>query len=103
VEAHPVTIQAADLRQALATGLINALMTSAATGYDVKVWDRMSHFYDTRTWIPKNVTLVNNAAFDQLDKPMQDRSGSLPPPRCAVGGGRRKRPNGTRTSLLFTV
>jgi TRAP-type C4-dicarboxylate transport system substrate-binding protein len=72
VEAHPVTIQAADLRQALATGLINALMTSAATGYDVKVWDRMSHFYDTRAWIPKNVTLVNKAAFDQLDKPMQD-------------------------------
>ena len=72
VEAHPVTIQAADLRQALATGLINALMTSAATGYDVKVWDRMGYFYDTRAWIPKNVTLVNKAAFDQLDKPMQD-------------------------------
>ena len=72
VEAHPVTIQAADLQQALATGLINALMNSAATGYDVKVWDRMSHFYDTRAWIPKNVTLVNKATFDQLDKPMQD-------------------------------
>jgi TRAP-type C4-dicarboxylate transport system substrate-binding protein len=72
VEAYPVTIQAADLRQALATGLINALMTSAATGYDVKVWERMGYFYDTRAWIPKNVTLVNKAAFDQLDKPMQD-------------------------------
>ena len=61
VNAHPVTIQAADLRRALATGLINALMTSAATGYDVKVWDRMGYFYDTRAWIPKNVTLVNRA------------------------------------------
>jgi TRAP-type C4-dicarboxylate transport system substrate-binding protein len=71
-EATPVTIQAADLRQALVTGLINALMTSAATGYDVKVWDRMEYFYDTRAWIPKNVTFVNRAAFDQLDKPMQD-------------------------------
>ena len=70
--ANPVTIQAADLRQALATGLINALMTSAATGYDVNVWDRMGYFYDTRAWIPKNVTLVNRAAFDQLDEPMQD-------------------------------
>jgi len=72
VNAHPITIQAADLRRALATGLINALMTSAATGYDVKVWDRMGYFYDTRAWIPKNVTLVNRAAFDQLDEPMQD-------------------------------
>ncbi len=72
VNAHPVTIQAADLRQALATGLIDALMTSGATGYDVKVWDRMGYFYDTRAWIPKNVTLASRAAFDQLDKPMQD-------------------------------
>ena len=61
-----------DLRQALATGLINALMTSAATGYDVNVWDRMGYFYDTRAWIPKNVTLVNKTAFDRLDKPIQD-------------------------------
>src|SRR6202048_3287432 len=72
VNAHPVTIRAADLRQALGTGLIQALMTSAATGYDVKVWDRMGYFYDTRAWIPKNVTLVNKTAFDRLDKPIQD-------------------------------
>src|ERR1700732_2363210 len=72
VEAYPVPIQAADLRRALATGLINALMTSAATGYDVNVWDRMGYFYDTRAWIPKNVTLVNKTAFDRLDKPIQD-------------------------------
>ena len=40
--------------------------------YDVKVWDSMSYFYDTRAWIPKNVTLVNRAAFDQLDRPTQE-------------------------------
>jgi TRAP-type C4-dicarboxylate transport system substrate-binding protein len=69
VNAHPVTIQAADLRRALATGLINALMTSAATGYDVKVWERMGYFYDTRAWIPKNVTLglVRNQLLDLSD------------------------------------
>jgi TRAP-type C4-dicarboxylate transport system substrate-binding protein len=47
-------------------------MTSAATAYDVEVWDRMSYFYDTRAWIPKNVTLMNKAAFEQLEKSMQD-------------------------------
>ena len=72
VGAYPVTIQAADLRQALATGLINAFMTSVATGYDSKAWETMSYFYDTQAWIPKNVTFVNKAAFDQLDKPIQD-------------------------------
>ena len=72
VDAYPVTIQAADLRQALATGLINAFMTSSATGYDSKAWETMTYFYDTQAWIPKNVTFVNKAAFDALDKPTQD-------------------------------
>ena len=66
-----MTIQAADLPRALATGLINAFMTSSATGFDTKAWETMSYFYDTQAWIPKNVTFVNKAAFDQLDKPMQ--------------------------------
>jgi TRAP-type C4-dicarboxylate transport system substrate-binding protein len=72
VDATPVTIQAADLPQALATGLINAFMTSSATGYDSKAWETMTYFYDTQAWIPKNVTFVNKAAFEQLDKPTQE-------------------------------
>jgi TRAP-type C4-dicarboxylate transport system substrate-binding protein len=72
VDAYPVTIQAADLKRALATGLINALMTSGATGYDVKAWESMSYFYDTQAWLPKNVTFVNKAAFDRLDKSTQE-------------------------------
>jgi len=71
VEAYSVTIQAADLRQALATGLIDAFMTSVATGYDVQVWETMSYYYDTQAWIPKNITFVNKAAFDRLDQPIQ--------------------------------
>src|SRR5262245_44075649 len=72
VGAYPVTIQAADLPRALATGLINAFMTSSATGYDSKAWETMAYFYDTQAWPPKNVTFVNKAAFDQLDKPTQE-------------------------------
>jgi TRAP-type C4-dicarboxylate transport system substrate-binding protein len=71
VGAYPVTIQAADLQQALATGLINAFMTSVATGYDTKAWETMTYFYDAQAWIPKNVTFVNKVAFDQLDAPTQ--------------------------------
>jgi TRAP-type C4-dicarboxylate transport system substrate-binding protein len=72
VGAQPVTIQAAELPQALATGVVNAFMTSGSTGYDSKAWESMTHFYDTQAWIPKNVTFVNKAAFDALDKPTQD-------------------------------
>jgi TRAP-type C4-dicarboxylate transport system substrate-binding protein len=71
VGAHPVTVQAADLPRALSTGLINAFMTSSATGYDSKAWETMAYFYDAQAWIPKNITFVNAAAFEQLDKPTQ--------------------------------
>ena len=37
----------------------------------------MSHFYDTQAWIPKNITFVNKAAFDTLDKPTQAALGRL--------------------------
>jgi len=72
VDAYPVSIQAADLPQALATGLINAFMTSGSTGYDVRAWEKMRYYYDAQAWIPKNVTLVNKAAFDGLDRPTQE-------------------------------
>ena len=72
VGAQPVTIQAAELPQALATGVVNAFITSGATGYDSKAWETMTHFYDVQAWIPKNLTLMNKAAFDALDKPTQD-------------------------------
>jgi len=72
VGAQAVTIQAAELPQALATGVVNAFMTSGSTGYDSKAWETMTHFYDTQAWIPKNLTFVNKAAFDGLDKPTQD-------------------------------
>ena len=72
VGAQPVTIQAAELAQALATGVVNAFMTSGSTGYDSKAWESMTHFYDTQAWIPKNITFVNKAAFDALDKPTQE-------------------------------
>jgi TRAP-type C4-dicarboxylate transport system substrate-binding protein len=72
VGAQVVTVQAADLAQALATGVVNSFITSAATGYDSKSWETMTHFYDTQAWIPKNVTFVNKAAFDKLPKADQD-------------------------------
>jgi TRAP-type C4-dicarboxylate transport system substrate-binding protein len=67
-----VTIQAAELPQALATGVVNSFMSSGGTGYDSKVWETLTHFYDVQAWIPKDATFVNKAAFDALDKPTQE-------------------------------
>ena len=67
-----VTIQAAELPQALATGVVNSFMSSGGTGYDSKAWETLTHFYDVQAWIPKDATFVNKAAFDGLDKPTQE-------------------------------
>ncbi len=72
VGAQSVTIQAAELPQALATGVVNSFMSSGGTGYNSKVWESLKYFYDVQAWIPKDITFVNKAAFDALDKPTQD-------------------------------
>jgi TRAP-type C4-dicarboxylate transport system substrate-binding protein len=72
VGAQGVTIQAAELPQALATGVVNSFMSSGATGYDSKVWESLTHFYDTQAWLPKNMIVVNKEAFEALDKPAQE-------------------------------
>ena len=72
VGAQPVTVQAAELSQALATGVVEATMTSGATGVDSKLYEQLKYYYDTQAWLPKNAVLVNKEAFDKLDKPTQD-------------------------------
>lgn len=72
VGAQALTVQAAELPQALATGVVDSFMSSGATGYDSKVWETLTHFYDTQAWIPNNITFVNKAAFNALDKATQD-------------------------------
>ena len=72
VSAQPVTIQAADLAQALATGTVNSFMSSGATGVDTKVWESVKYFYTVDAWLPKNMLVVSKKAFNGLDKPTQD-------------------------------
>lgn len=71
VGAQPVTIQQAELSQALATGAVNALMTSSATGYDIKINEYIKNFYDTEAWLPKNAVIVNKKSFDKLTEAQQ--------------------------------
>ncbi|MGE0312122.1 MAG: TRAP transporter substrate-binding protein [Lautropia sp.] len=66
-KARPVTIQAAEVAQALATGRINSLVSSAQSGVDYKVWESIKHFTDVQAWLPKNMVIVNKAAFDRLE------------------------------------
>ncbi len=67
VGAQPVTIQAAELSQALTTGVINSYMSSGSTGYDTKTYESIKYWYDTQAWLPKNAIIVNQKAFAALD------------------------------------
>ncbi|MBK0394177.1 TRAP transporter substrate-binding protein [Ramlibacter algicola] len=72
VGAQPVTVQAAELSQAFATGVAESMMTSGSTGWDSKLYEHVKYWYDTQAWLPKNIVIVNKAAFNALDKPTQD-------------------------------
>ena len=67
VGAQPVTVQAAELSQALATGVVESYMSSGSTGADSKTYEHLKYWYDTQAWLPKNAVIVNKAAFDALD------------------------------------
>jgi TRAP-type C4-dicarboxylate transport system substrate-binding protein len=71
VGAQPVTVQAAELSQALATGLVNSYMSSGSTGYDTKTYETLKYWVDTQAWLPKNAIIVNLAAFNALDAATQ--------------------------------
>jgi TRAP-type C4-dicarboxylate transport system substrate-binding protein len=72
VGAQPVTVQAAELTQAMATGVVQSYMSSGSTGFDTKTYEHIKYWYDTQAWLPKNAVIMNKRAFDALDKPTQD-------------------------------
>lgn len=69
VGAQPVTVQAAEVSQAFATGVAESMMSSGSTGWDAKLHEHVKFWYDTQAWLPKNAVIVNKAAFDALDAP----------------------------------
>ncbi|WP_170603923.1 TRAP transporter substrate-binding protein [Ruegeria arenilitoris] len=56
----PVTIEAAEISQAFATGVADAMVSSGSTGYDRKVWESLNYFYEVDAWLPRNYVMVNS-------------------------------------------
>jgi len=69
--AHSVTVQAAELPQALAQGMVDVYMSSSITGLSSHTAEHLKYWIDTRAWLPKNAVLVNKQAFDALDRQTQ--------------------------------
>ncbi len=73
VGAQPLTIQAAELSQALADRRRSIRSCRRAPPESTsKVWETLTHFHTVDAWLPKNMVIVNQQEFDKLDKPTQD-------------------------------
>ena len=60
----PVTIEAAEISQAFATGVADSMVSSGATGYDRKVWESLNYFYEVDAWLPRNYIMVNSDTWE---------------------------------------
>jgi TRAP-type C4-dicarboxylate transport system substrate-binding protein len=67
----PVQVEAAELSQALATGVAEAFISSGSTGYDRKVWEHLSHYYKVNAWLPRNYVMVNKGIWEGLSADTQ--------------------------------
>lgn len=70
--AVPVQVEASELSQALSTGVAESFISSGATGYDRKVWEHLTHWYDVKVWLPRNYVFVNKQAWESLDENTQN-------------------------------
>ena len=68
----PVTIEAAEISQAFATGVADSMVSSGATGFDRKVWESLNYFYEVDAWLPRNYVFVNSDAWNGLDEATQN-------------------------------
>lgn len=66
IGAVPTQIEVPDVPQAFATGRVDSMITSATTGANARAWDFLSHYYDARAFLPKNIVVVNTAALEAL-------------------------------------
>jgi TRAP-type C4-dicarboxylate transport system substrate-binding protein len=70
--ASPTVVQVPEVPQMFATGAIQAMITSSATGTSTKAWEFVKNYYKTSAMHPKNVVVVNQRGFARLPKDQQD-------------------------------
>ena len=67
IGAEAVEIATRDLAAAFTDGRVEAMLMSASTGVQLRVWEYASRFYHVRAWFPKSVVVVNRRALESLD------------------------------------
>ncbi|MBX3606696.1 MAG: TRAP transporter substrate-binding protein [Piscinibacter sp.] len=70
--ATPVDVPMLEVGRAVAEGRIDAMITSAVTGVENRVWDGLKHYYDINAWFPKNIVFAREAALRALPDTARD-------------------------------
>lgn len=94
IGAVPSTVQAAEIPQAFATGIISSMITSATTGADTKSWDYVRNYYDFQAMISRNIVIVNARMFNALDPATQ---------RVFTDAGKRALERGTKKAMELEI
>ena len=89
IGAVPTTVQVPDVPQAFRTGLVDAMLTSGATGVDSQAWDYLQYYYDTQAFLPQNMVIVGKAALGKLDAGEQ---------KAVLGAAKEAEARGWKTS-----
>ena len=71
IGAQPTLVQAAELAQAFATGVVQAQITSAATGVDTQSWDYAKVFTPLGFSMTKNAVFISSRALQGLSEQQQ--------------------------------
>ncbi len=64
--ATPVDVAMVDVGKAVNEGRLDAMITSAVTGVENRVWGPIKYYYEISAWYPKNIVFANAKSFDAL-------------------------------------
>src|SRR5699024_5503630 len=60
-----------EVPQAFSTGVIDAMLTSPATGVDSQSWDYVKYYYDAKVFIPQSFVIANKRMLEALPEDVQ--------------------------------
>ena len=64
----PVKIELAEANQAFADGIVDSMVSSSSAGYDYKVWQNLSYFYEVDAWLPRNYVMINSGKWSGVSE-----------------------------------
>jgi len=69
----PTSVSSAEIAQAFATGMIEAMITSPSTGVSSRAWQFSQYYTPINAWIPKNMVIMNHQLYSSLSQQQKQK------------------------------